>query len=190
MRRRASLATESADRRVNNLAEHRSTESEAGRSQTGLDVESRFTEGRISEGSVVSALFPASSRSGRQKRAAPLSGVHSTSTPRARPSCNRRDGPAVFFPDATAALPLRSFQTGPLARTRSTRFGEETIHANAFDGGIHRNRSHLHRRWSGANAACGTCRGGAVARLIPARIRDQTPRRVLLPARHRPRVPV
>src|SRR5437899_4059796 len=48
MRRRASLATESADRRVNNLAEHRSTESEAGRSQTGLDVESRFTEGRIS----------------------------------------------------------------------------------------------------------------------------------------------
>jgi len=58
MRRRASLATESADRRVNNLAEHRSTESEAGRSQTGLDVESRFTEGRISGGSVASALFP------------------------------------------------------------------------------------------------------------------------------------
>jgi len=49
MRRRASLATESADRRVNNLAENRSTESEAGRSQTGLDVKSRFTEGRISE---------------------------------------------------------------------------------------------------------------------------------------------
>ena len=58
MRRRASLATESADRRVNNLAEHRGTESEAGRSQTGLDVESRFTEGRISGGSVASALFP------------------------------------------------------------------------------------------------------------------------------------
>ncbi len=50
MRRRASLATESADRRVNNLAENRGTESDspiAGSNQTGLDVESRFTEGPI-----------------------------------------------------------------------------------------------------------------------------------------------
>jgi hypothetical protein len=43
---------------VHNLAENRSTESEAGSSQTGLDVKSRFTEGRISESSVAWPLLP------------------------------------------------------------------------------------------------------------------------------------
>ena len=52
MRRRASLATGSADRRVNNLAsvdDRKLVTEQAEHGLEGLDIECRFTEGQTSE---------------------------------------------------------------------------------------------------------------------------------------------